>query len=121
MATVLKATIEKPARVNPVTFNHIFVAQSKPSLDEAQAYLEEHFLGVKSWFVYRGGSHLALHRHSASGSIMGPRIAIIVEQPDRLSCGCCRDGCTCHNHMDIPRGIRPCLCAKHGGPMVLPA
>ena len=80
MATVLQATIEKPRSVNAATFNHISVAQAQADLDAAQRYLEANFKPEKYWFVYRGGSHVALHRHSSSGSIMGPRIAIIVER-----------------------------------------
>ncbi len=33
----------------------------------------------------------------------------------QISCGCCRNGCVCLNHMDIPRGIRPQLCEQHSG------
>jgi hypothetical protein len=34
--------------------------------------------------------------------------------PNRqLSCGCCTNGCVCHNHMDIPRGLRPQRCPLH--------
>jgi hypothetical protein len=41
----------------------------------------------------------------------------------RVSCGCCTgdgsgdfrngDYCVCHNHMDIPNGIRPRTCSMH--------
>lgn len=33
----------------------------------------------------------------------------------QISCGCCTNGCVCHNHMDIPRGLRPQKCALHSG------
>lgn len=79
MAT-LQATIEQPRRVNSVVFNHIAVAQAQANLAAAQAYLEQHFKAEKSWFVFRGGSHISLHRRTSSGAVMGPRIAIIVER-----------------------------------------
>lgn len=31
----------------------------------------------------------------------------------RISCGCCTNGCCCHNHMDIPRGLLPHKCDEH--------
>lgn len=80
MATILKATIERPARANAVTFNNIAVAQEQPSLDAAQSYLEKFFTAEKGWFVYRGGHHVSLHRHTSTGSVMGPRVAIIEER-----------------------------------------
>ncbi len=36
-------------------------------------------------------------------------------EPRVVSCGCCTNGCICHNHMDIPRGQRPQKCAIHSG------
>lgn len=39
-----------------------------------------------------------------------------ISKPIRaISCGCCTNGCVCHNHMDIPRGCRPQKCAVHSG------
>lgn len=32
-----------------------------------------------------------------------------------VTCGCCSNGCCCHNHMDIPRGLKPHKCPLHGG------
>ena len=32
-----------------------------------------------------------------------------------ISCGCCTNGCICHNHMDIPRGDKPGQCEVHKG------
>ena len=74
----LKAEIEQAKKVNAESFKHLAVAQEQRDLDAAQAYLEQHFTG-ESWFVYRGGSHVALWWYTSSGSIMGPRVAIIRE------------------------------------------
>lgn len=30
-----------------------------------------------------------------------------------VTCGCCSNGCCCHNHMDIPRGRLPGKCDVH--------
>lgn len=32
---------------------------------------------------------------------------------DKLTCGCCKNGCRCFNHMDVPNGRRPQKCAPH--------
>ena len=31
----------------------------------------------------------------------------------KLTCGCCTNGCVCHHHQDIPRGIKPKICSIH--------
>lgn len=43
------------------------------SLDAAEAFLRAHFA---NWFIYRGGSHIALHRTPGSDS---PRVLIVTE------------------------------------------
>jgi hypothetical protein len=30
-----------------------------------------------------------------------------------VTCGCCSNGCVCHNHKDIPKGIKPAVCEYH--------
>ena len=51
----------------------------------------------------------------------GPAASFAPEEPapveqstvQRLSCGCCPQGCVCHNHMDIPGLVQPQICANH--------
>jgi hypothetical protein len=36
-----------------------------------------------------------------------------METDDRLTCGCCTQGCVCTNHQDTPNGLPPHTCAAH--------
>jgi hypothetical protein len=48
----------------------------------------------------------------------GPMRGVLTLSAEHISCGCCRgpesDRCCCWNHMDIPRGIQPKVCSRHG-------
>lgn len=55
----MKATFEKAVtqEVKGVIEN----AAAMMSLDSAAAYLASH---LKGWFIYKGGSHIAIHRNN---------------------------------------------------------
>lgn len=65
----------------------------------------------------------ALERHAGEVAARENEQARDVRSQDhevrRLTCGCCTAGCICRIHMDVPRGVRPQLCAVHGGPRFL--
>ena len=76
--TTLSAEIDQPRTIPAIASVHLKLAADRANLDGAERHLRENFKGPR-WFVYRGGSHVALHR-ARDGVAFGPRLGIVAER-----------------------------------------